>query len=155
MSEAIVLQFAASDSLGGHLIQWYGHGWCSHVDSVLPDGRLLGARYEGGVLIRPPGYTEFTRTLVVTLPTTAEVVAAYDAFLAEQLGKPYDSEGIFDFVTGRDWRSDGTWFCSELVGRGLEVAKYFAFPLATPANKLTPPDLLLALSARVEIRQAA
>lgn len=147
----IVLQFAASRGLSSAAIEWFGHGWCSHVDAVLPDGTLLGARLDGGVAIRPAGYYPFTRTQRVVLPAPPEMVDAFHAFLRAQLGKPYDSLGIAAFVAGRDWRDPSRWFCSELACAALETCGYFAYPLATPSNRITPPDLLLACSARVEV----
>lgn len=147
----IVLQFCAARGLESRAIEWFGHGWCSHVDSVLEDGSLLGARMDGGVAIRQPGYATFSRTERVILPTTPEIAAAYHAFLMAQIGKRYDVDGIVAFVVGRDWRDPTRWFCSELVAAGLETSGYFPYPLATPANRLTPPDLLLACSARVRV----
>lgn len=157
MPQAIILQFATETSLGSGLIRFYGHGWCSHVDAVLPDGRLLGARNDvlmgvpAGVQIRPPGYAPFTHTQRVTLMAPDPIVDDFYAFVQSQVGKPYDDLAILAFAVDRDWRNAGAWFCSELDGRGLEVAGYFPAPLATHANKLTPPDLLLACSARVPV----
>jgi hypothetical protein len=36
-------------------------GWCSHVDSVMDDDRLLGARLDGGLQIRSPNYEKWSR----------------------------------------------------------------------------------------------
>lgn len=152
----IIMQFAASAGLTSELIEWYSHGGFCHVDSVLEDGTLLGARLDGGVAIRQPGYEPFLRTLRVELPAPAAITTAYYAFVRAQVGKPYDAEGLVaNFVAGRDWRNPDRWFCSELNAAGLEECGYFQAPLATPANRLTPLDLLLALSAVVEIKEAA
>jgi hypothetical protein len=51
---AITLQFVTSRDPESWAIRTFQRGWCSHVDSVMDDGRLLGARSDGGVLIRPP-----------------------------------------------------------------------------------------------------
>jgi hypothetical protein len=149
----ITLQFVRGADFGADAISWFGHGAdFSHVDTVTRGG-LLGARSDvvggapAGVHVRDPSYVAGARALLrVDLPCSPEVAAAYEAFLTAQIGLPYDSEGILAFVVGRDWRGPGAWFCSELVGAGLEASGYFPYPLATPANKLTPPDLLLALS---------
>lgn len=155
MNEAIVLQFCDTPGLSSALIEWFGHGWCSHVDSVLEDGRLLGARMDGGVEIRDANYETFRRLLRVVLPAPAEIVRTYYDFIKAQLGKPYDQEAILGYIAGRDWRDDRKWFCSELVTAGLEASGYFPFPLSTPSNKMTPEDLLLACSTRVEIPMVA
>jgi hypothetical protein len=45
----IRLQFSTQASLVSRAIAFETHGWCSHVDTVMPDGRLLGAHMSGGV----------------------------------------------------------------------------------------------------------
>jgi hypothetical protein len=153
----ILLQFAGSSSIGGRIIEWYDHGRFAHVDTVLPDGTLLGARDDvcgnvpAGVQIRPANYlTPDVKTFRVSLATTDEIAAAYYSFVKAQIGKPYDELAIAAFVSGRNWYRDGEWFCSELVTAGLIAAAYL-MPLVAPANKMAPDDLLLVLSALVRI----
>ena len=155
---AIVLQFSYQRDLGADLIAYFGHGaGFSHVDAVLPDGSLLGARSDvcqgsmPGVQIRPPHYIDFDRVLLVSLDATEDQLSAWNNFLQAQLGKPYDMEAIVGFAVGRDWRAPDSWFCSELQAAALESAGWFPFDLATPANKLDPDDLLLAISARMKV----
>jgi hypothetical protein len=153
----IRLQFSSQADLSSEVIRLFGHSPFSHVDAILSGGSLLGARDEenmgvpAGVRIRPAGYAKFAITKVVILPTTPECAAAFYAFLQSQLGKPYDETAILAFVIDRDWRNPDSWFCSEIIAAALEHAKYFSFCLAAPNNKITPPDLLLALSARAEV----
>ncbi len=150
----IVMQFAGSDSLTSRLIQWFDHGAYAHVDSVLPDGRLLGARndvmagFPAGVQIRSPDYQVRYRLRRVTIPCTDEQEAAYYDFVKAQIGKPYDSKGIAGFILGRTWRSPGAWFCSELNAAGLEAAGVVP-ALAASCDKIAPDDLLLVVSALV------
>jgi len=154
----IVLLFSRGTDLGGKAIEWYGHGApFSHVDSVLSTGRLLGARSDvvsdapAGVQVRDPAYLGDEATLRISLVTDKAMEDAYYAFLQAQIGKPYDEGGILAFISGRDWRTPDSWFCSELVAAALEQVGYFRFPLATPTNKMTPPDLILALSVQTHI----
>lgn len=154
----IVLQFVRGKDFGADAIAWFSHGAnFSHVDTVLPDGGLLGARSDvvddvrPGVRVRNPSYVGDCRTLRVELPCAPAIERAYLEFLHAQIGKPYDVEGIMDFIGGRDWHEPDAWFCSELAAAGLEHAGYFEYPLTTPTNKITPSDLLLALSARTKI----
>lgn len=161
MTSQIALQFASASDLGSEAIEWFSHGMWSHVDSLLPDGSLLGARDDevggapAGVQIRPPGYKNFARALRVDLAADDAMTARYYDFVRAQIGKPYDQRGILAFVAGRDWRSPGAWFCSELVAAGLEACGFFAWPLAAPANRITPSDLVLLLSGRQRIGDAA
>jgi hypothetical protein len=153
---AITLQFVGNDSLGSKLIEWYDHGQYSHVDTVLPDGSLLGARNDvigsipAGVQIRPAGYVLGDRMKRVVLPCSDAKEQNYYDFVRAQIGKPYDQKAIAAFFTGRDWRNEDQWFCSELVAAGLEDATVFC-PLSAPVNKIAPDDLLLVISAMVII----
>src|SRR5579863_3025481 len=110
----IVLQFASGTDLESEAIEYFSHGQWSHVDAVLPDGSLLGARLEGGVAIRSKTYLGASKTERVYLPATDAQTSAFYAFLMAQVGKPYDSEAIAAFITGRDWRDPKAWYCSEL-----------------------------------------
>jgi hypothetical protein len=153
----IVLQFVASDGITSSLIEWFSHGRFSHVDAVMPDGRLLGSQghaigaVPAGVQIRPANYETFAARQVVTLTATPEQEAAFWAFVKAQIGKPYDTTAIAGFVAGRNWREDDSWMCSELQSAALEAAGFFAHPLCAPTNRITPDDLELVLSALVTI----
>lgn len=148
----IKLQFSTDDEPHSVLICAFEHGDFSHVDVVLDDGRLLGARVDAlgapaaGVQIRAADYKEFSAKKIVTLGANEGQTAKFLDFLHQQIGKPYDLKGIIGFVIGRDWRSPNSWFCSELVGAALEDAGVFKFDLSVKENKLTPADLLLAIS---------
>jgi hypothetical protein len=153
---SITLQFVEDSTIVDPVIKWYSHGWATHVDTVIYDQddnqeKLLGARMKGGVSIRPLNYNKFKRIERVTLPVTQRQYDAYHDFLFAQIGKPYDDTAILGFAFGRDWRADGHWMCSEMESSALEHCKFFPFPLAQPANRITPTDLLLAISARVDL----
>ncbi len=132
--------------------RWIGvltRNWVSHVDVIATDGRLIGARPIGGVLSRPPGYHKFTRQLQVDIPTDAH---AFNAFIAAQIGKPYDWRSIVSFFFRREWQDEDSWTCAELVAAGLVVAGYFRPPYIA-SSKISPADLLLMLSSRVDIKE--
>jgi uncharacterized protein YycO len=150
----IVLQFVEGSGLGSGLIKYYGHGDYSHVDAVLPDGTLLGARNDmlgnvpAGVQIRPADYVGKSKVLRLVLPATDEQAGAFYEFMWEQIGKPYNKMGILAFVVNANWSSVGSWFCSQLVTAALQEARWLA-DLSEPANKIDPDDLRLILSALV------
>jgi uncharacterized protein YycO len=138
----ISLQFVTQKSLGSSLIRWGTHSDFSHVDVVLFDGRLLGARNDTavpGVCIRPANYAPFTRRQTVIVPTQED--RAFYSFLVDQLGKPYDWKAIVGFAVDRNWRDPDSWFCSELVAAALEAAKIVK--VQTPANRISPNDVFL------------
>lgn len=153
---AIILQFVGNESIGSELIEWFDHGKFSHVDSVLPDGTLLGARSDNvfdvptGVQIRPASYIAKDRVLRVALETTQPTVDAYYDFVREQIGKPYDKTAIVGFIAGRNWMEEDSWFCSELCAYALVKSGYL-HPLSAPANKIAPDSLLLVCSAFTQV----
>lgn len=156
----IILQFVGNESLGSELIEWFDRGVYSHVDSVLPDGSLLGARSDevegipSGVQIRPATYVSKYQSIKrVFLHCPDEVAAEYYAFLHEQLGKPYDETAIVAFVMGRNWEEDDSWFCSELSTKGLMVCKYIPYQLIVGANKIPPDTELAILSALSDLTE--
>lgn len=137
---------------GSLAIQIFERGWPSHVDVVLGDGTLLGARSDAiggkppGVQIRPPNYEPFARKQSVSLSATPAQETDFLNFLQAQIGKPYDHTAIVAFAFHRDWRELDSWFCSELAAAALEACGWFPKPLANTVNEITPRDLLLAVS---------
>lgn len=150
---SIILQFVGAADLGGKIINWFDHGPFAHVDTVMPDGSLLGARSDvwagvpAGVQIRPYDYMPFANPVRAVLDASDEVVEAYYTFVQAQIGKPYDMTGIVGFAVGRDWRNANAWFCSELVAAALEESGFFEYALIQLANKIAPDDLALLCSA--------
>jgi hypothetical protein len=139
----IRLQFIAENDPGSRLIQWFSAGEFSHVDAVLPDGMLLGARsnvvkgIKAGVQVRPQEYLEFSKQAILAVPATETQERAFYNFLYMEIGKPYDHTAILAFLFNRGWRDTDSWYCSELVAAAGEAG--FLFPrLVVPVNKITP-----------------
>jgi uncharacterized protein YycO len=152
----IVMQFAGSSSITSRLIQWFDHGEFAHVDTVLTDGTLLGARDDvmdgcpSGVQIRSADYQQGYVLKRVTLPCTDDQQKTYYDFVMAQIGKKYDEKAIAAFAVGRDWRAPDSWFCSELCAAALEESGVVP-TLSAPCNKIAPDDLLLVVSALTPI----
>lgn len=141
----LIWQFATENSIPGWIIRFGTRCSWSHVDAVLPDGRLLGARIKGGVQIREPGYAHFAHTQRVMIETDLST-AVYEQ-LHTQIGKPYDWRAIAAFIFGdRDWREEDSWFCSELQLWAVEQAGFFPKPISIPSDRLSPRDQWLLLS---------
>lgn len=125
----ITLQFVLGSDLASGLIAWWGQGYggWSHVDYVLEDGSLLGARDDEiggkppGVQVRPPGYAKWKRTLRLSLQTADYIAAGHKAFMLAQVGLPYDRGDIMGLILGRPIMSDGHWICSACQYAGLET----------------------------------
>jgi uncharacterized protein YycO len=155
---SITLQFVEGTGLGSGMIKWFGHGLYSHVDCVLPDGTLLGARSDvmsgapAGVQIRPAGYVNSDKVRCVHLPATDEQSDRFYDFMKAQIGKPYNKIGIFAFAVNASWTSVGAWFCSQVVTAALQASGWLK-DLSEPPNKIDPDDLVLILSAFIDIGQ--
>lgn len=108
----IKLQFSAQNKIGSMLIRWRDWSDYSHVDTVLSNGSLLGARGDG-VKVRAPYKT--SKKLIICIYVTEQQEKDYYTALFSQIGKKYDYAGIIGFVANRDWQEDNKWFCSELV----------------------------------------
>lgn len=145
-------QFVLGKGLSSWAISWFGGGGYSHVDFVLPDGTLLGARSDKiggkppGVQIRPPNYDTWLRRTVVAKEVSAVTLDRCMGLAYSQIGKPYDKTAIWGFAAGRDWRADDSWFCSELVTWIFETAEVFP-SLIIPANKIFPGESLAICNA--------
>jgi hypothetical protein len=154
----VTLQYVAGHHAHDKLIQYFSHGWPTHVDVVWPPSipggpdRLFGARLYGGVAIRQFDYEEFAKVARVMLPMTAEQEAKFFAFCKLQMGKPYDVLDIAAFAVGyrRDWRDTDKWFCSELVEAAVEASGFYR-RIASPTNFVTPSDSLNLSSAFAEV----
>ena len=149
----ITLQFVDGGSdPGSEAIKLFSRGWCSHVDVVMPDGCLLGARSDEvggaptGVQIRPQGYNKWDQVEQIALQATPEQEKAFYDFLQAQLGKPYDKTAIIAFAFERDWTAPDSWFCSELAAAALVYCGWFPKPFRFGVNEITPRDLLMAVS---------
>lgn len=147
-----MMQFVRDPNLAATVIAWFSAGHLSHVDCLLDDGTLLGARNDSvggkppGVQIRPPDYTKFTTKVVMTIEVTDAQREAFLNFLMAQVGKPYDTQAIWGFLFNRDWRQEDSWICSELQAAAAEYAKIVP-QLYLAANKITPVSWALAASA--------
>ncbi len=148
--DKIVVRFVAGTGAASAMISRATFGfWASHADAVLPDGRKIGAEFDG-VQARAADYDkgQITKELVLELKVPTQTARRFYAFLESQIGKPYDFGAIGAFVANRDWPTPDSWFCSELIAAALLECGYLR-PLAASANKITPRDLVLILSGKV------
>lgn len=135
----IRLQFVLGSGWSSRLIAWYGQGFggWSHVDAVLPDGRLLGARSDTvggqppGVRIRPANYERWKRRTLVEIPCTSAEETGWVGWLRQQVGYEYDKAAIIGFILGRPAHTPHHWICSACQRGALEAV-----------GKLHPCDLI-------------
>lgn len=136
----ITLQFSTTRHISSKAIQFFTWSWASHVDFVLPNGKLFGAlatQDGGGVRLHDAeNYTRIERFQVDVPESIIDIAMT-------QEGKPYDWAGIFGLVLReRNWEDDDKWFCSELVAWSF---KQGGFPLLNETtSRITPRDLLIS-----------
>lgn len=147
----IRLQFSRGGGISSAAIAWFSSGQFSHVDAILPDGKLFGARSDAvgghppGVWARPPDYEKFRKKVIMEVPCGAFQTNTFYSFLKSQEGKPYDKLAIWGFALGRNWREQDSWICSELQSAAGEHAGILQ-PLYLAANKITPVACALVYS---------
>ena len=102
-------------------IRWQTRSPFSHVAMELNDGTVVEAWHKGGVVhasdfraMHTPG----TQVVAYKILGGFDEVAT-EEFLLEQVGKKYDFQSVFRFVSRRKAPANDKWFCSELVEVGL------------------------------------
>lgn len=158
MIGGIVVGFVRGNGPLSRVIGWFGAGYYSHVTTlwcertnVVIDARL--DRIYGvppGVQMRPLHYLKGDRVDWLRLPASASRVSQCKEALYSQVGKPYDTLGIWNFVSGkmrdRNFRDCRAWFCDELAVWSWEQADIIP-PLALAPSRITPGGAALVASA--------
>jgi uncharacterized protein YycO len=156
----IRLQFVLGADWSSRLISWYGQGYggFSHVDAVLSDGSLLGARSDvvgdqpAGVQIRPSNYEKWKRTQMIALQTTEKQASDWEAWLRSQVGMPYDKADIIGLIIGSPIMTAGHWICSALQFQAEKNVGIF--PADMPLiDQQASPNTLLACNYAVGARK--
>lgn len=157
-------------------IEGFGAGRWSHMANLLSDDTVLDARYDvveyenkatpSGVQLRPRGYLHSQPRWAVYEFGTPKMYAPWEAAGRSQLGKPYDSSGIWDFAKGifTGKYADGNynaqkpgqstaWFCDALaVFMASWGCHYLHLPGDFTPYTLTPGaalDLFIGRGARL------
>lgn len=105
--------------LASRAIEWWGGGYYYHATTLLPGGRfVLDSRLKGGVAIRRISYLVHDHVRWLKFPCTSIQRDAALVWLHSQLDKPYDTDGIIDYIDGsiidKNFRRESAWFCDDL-----------------------------------------
>ena len=135
----VTVQFSASPLYGSYIIRAFTWSDFSHIDVVLPNGKLFGALAKTGVCEHDFGVYSAVKRFQVEVADEAKLFE----ILKSQEGKPYDWAGVIGLGLHRNWEDDDKWFCSELMAWAFKQA---GTPLlnADDAFRITPRDLLLS-----------
>lgn len=126
----------------------------SHVETVSEDGKsYIGAHINGGIQARPVGYdtAETVHELFLPLAATPEQDRIFWDFMTSKIGEPYDWRAIIGFILPEHFHTVNTAICSAVATLALRKCEWFATPLAAPAHLISPRDLLLMISGRMEV----
>ena len=148
------LQFVLGADCSSRLIAWWGTGYdgFSHVDAVLSDGTLAGARSDkvgeqpAGCQIRPANYEVWKRRMVMSRPAEPQIAQVWEQFFRDRVGMPYDSGDIIGFIVGHDKSQAGHWICSAWQADALETLDLLP-SLSLPLRQITPNTLAAICSA--------
>jgi len=148
----VTYQFSTASAIDSALIRWGTWSEYSHVDIVMPDGNLLGARLHQGVQVRPPNYAKFSKSLRMSVAMNDREAQRFYEAARSQVGKPYDWKAILGFAVRRDWQDEGQWFCSELalwcaMQAGLRMLNLDRIDRCSPETLLLSPLLIPERSA--------
>lgn len=130
----------------------------SHVDVILPGGRIIGATLESGVAVHSleSRILKASRAAVTDFPSR-NPDAIYSA-LYSQISKKYDWTAILGMVLrNRNWQEDDSWFCSELIAWAFQeageplfrenmvdrITPHHLWMLSNPAVVYKNPELVL------------
>jgi hypothetical protein len=140
-------------------------GAYSHVDIVLPDGRLLGAHIvpgvdadgepvKSGVAIREPDYGPVVRTMDLLYPASSVKTRHFHVEAYRQTGKPFDWTALVYFLSPyrvrRRWQETEGYFCSELVADLFKTCEVHGLNSDFDQESITPRDLLVPDAAKWE-----
>lgn len=126
----------------------------SHVEMLSRDGKsYIGAHLDGGIKARPIGYDAATMKAEFLLELGSFNDDPYYEFLESKIGTAYDWTAIVDFLLPVNWHQNGRLFCSAFALLALRRKMFFPWPVAIPAHLCSPRDLLVMISARVEIKE--
>ena len=89
-------------------------GSVSHVGTLTPDGTVIEALWDRGVVETPlPEFRDRYSRLVFVDTVVPDAVAGLQ-FARAQLGLPYDRKAIFGNLCRHSWQDPGAWHCAEL-----------------------------------------
>lgn len=128
----------------------------SHVEAVSEDETgYIGAHLGGGMQLRPIGYDKDDIEHELILDLAAWVMPNQDRvfydFINSLIGEPYDWPAIAGFIIPEHFHLENHVICSAAVSLALRKCGFFKYPLAAPAHLISPRDLLLMFSTRINI----
>ena len=155
----IRFQLVRGKGVSSKLIAWWGTGWngYSHVDCLMADGSLIGARDDRlrmpsgrlvppGIQVREPGYEVWDRRTVYTLVALQPVTDQWELYVRSHVGEKYDEQDILDLLLGRKPVDHGRRICSAFATDSLQAVGVWPSVLSHPSLQTTPDTLAFGLS---------
>jgi hypothetical protein len=133
----------------------------SHVEALTIDKQFyIGAHIDGGVQKRPIGYDKDTTVheLLLDLGAARNPIDSaewqdqeFEKFLISKIGEPYDWLSIPGFLVPEHLHLVDHIICSALQTFALRKCLWLPWPVAAPFHLIDPRDLLLMISARMQV----
>jgi hypothetical protein len=134
----------------------------SHVEALSQDGQYyIGQHLTGGMQRRLVGYDtgdiavltdDRKADIHVPIPSTPEQEATFHTYVEGKIGQSYDWVSILGFLpTELHTHEVGRLICSAVMTDALRKCGWLQWPVTVPFHRISPRDLLFALSTHVEI----
>ena len=128
-------------------IDFVSRGAVCHTEFIVGE-QSLGSRADGGVKYRT--LDNYPVDFRFSAQVTEEQYSAIMAFLAKQIGKPYNDLAIVGILDDQaaleDLEDNKAWYCSQLWAAAMQESKIIGQLPKAVAN-VTPEDALLISSA--------
>lgn len=147
----VTLRFVTCSDFVSRMIRDAEDFWASHVEAVtaLAQPGYLGAHANGGVLVRPIGYDKATlvREEFKQIPCDDATQLAFETFLLNHVGQPYDFDAILGFVLRGDCHRKEHAICSALLVDALQSVGLLP-KISIPSWEISPRDLHIMLESK-------
>lgn len=101
-------------------IRAFEGGDAGHVGIQIGDEVIDSAFWQRGVRKTSFEAWRSEHVIVGSVPVYLPKMDEANAWLHEQLGKPYDWTAILGFLAWRDWSEPESWYCSELAAGWMQ-----------------------------------
>lgn len=121
LRDNVTVVFASNNQPASLVIKLFTLSHWSHVAILDDEGYIYDSTLISGVRrIHFNEWREHYRELDFTIFPVKDRKLVYE-FLNSQVGKRYDTLGIFSFILRKNYENKNKWFCSELVAHALGV----------------------------------
>jgi len=129
-------------SVVSKIIKWQTRSQYSHAAVELDDSSVIESWHKGVEHVKDyrTNHTSGTVVDVFGIKAPSENIDLAESIFLKQVGRKYDFQGVFNFVTREDINVDERLFCSESVMTGFNEAGIYLLERIKP-NLVSPRDI--------------